>query len=325
MQDGVPPASDSESESRSSDLSVTEVVRPSEAVSRSEPTSLWQKFRAILPWTGSSGSGDSTVREALAELIDESSEADAPINAHERLLLSNILHLQDVKAEDVMVPRADIVSVAVHTDFPDLLKQMVDEGVSRVPVYRETLDDALGLIHIKDAVRHIVNKDPVTIKSMLRPILFVAPSMRVTDLLLEMRVKRTHMALVVDEYGGIDGLITIEDLVEEIVGEIEDEHDMDPEPELVFRSDTVLEADARVQLEDFEKAVGPILRDEERDDIDTLGGLVFLLAGHIPGRGELIPHASGIEFQIVDADPRRIKRIRVRNIPRRVYDQDYEV
>ncbi len=133
------------------------------------------------------------------------------------------------------------------------------------------------------------------------------------------------MALVVDEYGGIDGLITIEDLVEEIVGEIEDEHDMDPEPELVFRSDTVLEADARVQLEDFEAAVGPILRDEERDDIDTLGGLVFLLAGHIPGRGELIPHASGIEFQIIDADPRRIKRIRVRNIPRHICEQDYEV
>jgi len=258
---------------------------------------------------------DTTVREALAELIDEAQESDTPIDAHERLLLSNIFHLQDVQAQDVMMPRADIVSVALDTSFPDLLRIMVDEGVSRMPVYRETLDDAMGLIHLKDAVQHLVDETPASLSQLIRPILYVAPTMRVMDLLLEMRVKRTHMALVVDEYGGVDGLVTIEDLVEEIVGEIEDEHDIEADPEMIFKSPAVLEADARVLLDDFEAAVGNILSDAEREDIDTVGGLVFLLAGHIPAKGELVPHSSGIEFQIMDADPRRIKRVRVRNLP----------
>ncbi len=275
--------------------------------------SWWQGFKERLPWISASG-GEPTVREALAELIEESGESDAPIDAHERLLLGNILHLRDVKAEDVMMPRADIVAVSLESSLPDLVRLMVEEGVSRMPVYRETLDDALGLIHIKDAVRHLVAEEGVALSKMLRPILFVAPSMRVMDLLLDMRVKRTHMALVIDEYGGVDGLVTIEDLVEQIVGEIEDEHDDEAEPELVFCSDTVLEADARVSVEDFERAVGSILSPAEREDADTLGGLVFSLAGHIPARGELVPHGSGIEFQIVDADPRRIKRLRVRNL-----------
>ena len=275
--------------------------------------SWWQGFKERLPWISASG-GEPTVREALAELIEESGESDAPIDAHERLLLGNILHLRDVKAEDVMMQRADIVAVSLESPLPDLVRLMVEEGVSRMPVYRETLDDALGLIHIKDAVRHLVAEEGVALSKMLRPILFVAPSMRVMDLLLEMRVKRTHMALVIDEYGGVDGLVTIEDLVEQIVGEIEDEHDDEAEPELVFCSDTVLEADARVSVEDFERTVGSILSPAEREDADTLGGLVFSLAGHIPARGELVPHGSGIEFQIVDADPRRIKWLRVRNL-----------
>ncbi|MBN2753112.1 MAG: HlyC/CorC family transporter [Rhodospirillaceae bacterium] len=296
--------------------SSSSAVSGEEPPSRSERT-WWQAFKDRLPWVSASG-GEPTVREALAELIEESSESDAPIDAHERLLLGNILHLRDVTAEDVMMPRADIVAVPFSIPFDDLVRMMVAEGVSRMPVYRENLDDAVGLIHIKDAVKHLVAAEPDSLSEMLRPILFVAPSMRVMDLLLEMRVKRTHMALVIDEYGGVDGLVTIEDLVEQIVGEIEDEHDDADEPELVFRSDTVLEADARVSLEDFEEAVGPILSEADRDDVDTLGGLVFVLAGHIPARGELVPHASGVEFQIVDADPRRIKRLRVRNLPPRV-------
>jgi CBS domain containing-hemolysin-like protein len=147
-------------------------------------------------------------------------------------------------------------------------------------------------------------------------VLFVSPSVRVLDLLLEMRLKRTHMALVVDEYGGIDGLVTIEDLVEQIVGEIEDEHARDLDPDYVER-DGVIEADARMPLEEFEARVGPLVDDEAREDIDTLGGLVFFLAGRVPSRGELIAHPSGLEFEVVDADPRRIKRLRVRNLPPR--------
>ena len=274
--------------------------------------SWWQSLKENLPW---SSGAEPTMREALAELIEESGEAGAPMDAHERLLLGNILHLRDVTAADVMMPRADIVAVALETALPDLVRQIVAEGVSRMPVYRETLDDAVGLVHIKDAVQHLVSDEDCSLSKMLRPILFVAPSMRVMDLLLEMRVKRTHMALVIDEYGGVDGLVTIEDLVEQIVGEIDDEHDIEADPELIWRSDTVIEADARVSIEDFEHAVGPILTAAERDDADTLGGLVFSLAGHIPARGEIVPHESGIEFQIVDADPRKIKRLRVRNLP----------
>jgi CBS domain containing-hemolysin-like protein len=292
-----------------------ETSPPAEEPPSRNGRSWWQAFKERLPWA--SAGGEPTVREALAELIEESGEPGAPIDAHERLLLGNILHLRDVKAEDVMMPRADIVAAPLDVALSELVRLMVAEGVSRLPVYRETLDDAVGLVLIKDAVRHLVGDDPFVLSKMLRPILFVAPSMRVMDLLLEMRVKRTHMALVIDEYGGVAGLVTIEDLVEQIVGEIEDEHDDEDEPELVFRSDSVLEADARVSIEDFEKAVGPILNAAEREDSDTLGGLVFSLAGHIPARGELVPHSSGVEFQIVDADPRRIKRLRVRNLPPR--------
>ncbi len=273
--------------------------------------SWWQALKGSLPWTTS----EPTVREAIAELIEEGGEPGAPMDAHERLLLTNILRLRDVTAADVMMPRADIVAAAIDTPIAELVQRIVAEGVSRMPVYRETLDDAVGLVHIKDAVRHLAGGPEASLSRILRPILFVAPSMRVLDLLLEMRVKRTHMALVIDEYGGVDGLVTIEDLVEQIVGEIDDEHDIEEDPELAWRADTVLEADARVSIEDFEHAVGPMLTPEERDDADTLGGLVFALAGHIPARGEIVPHSSGIEFQIVDADPRRIKRLRVRNLP----------
>lgn len=273
--------------------------------------SWWQALKGSLPWSAN----EPTVREAIAELIEEGGEPGAPMDAHERLLLTNILRLRDVTAADVMMPRADIVAAAIDTALPELVGRIVAEGVSRMPVYRETLDDAVGLVHIKDAVRHMVAEGESSLGKILRPILFVAPSMRVLDLLLEMRVKRTHMALVIDEYGGVDGLVTIEDLVEQIVGEIDDEHDIEEDPELLWRADTVLEADARVSIEDFEHAVGPLLTPEERDDADTLGGLVFALAGHIPARGEIVPHASGIEFQIVEADPRRIKRLRVRNLP----------
>lgn len=289
----------------------TPAEQPGEDPQPRRERSWWQAFKESLPWSAT----EPTVREAIAELIEEGGEPGEPMDAHERLLLTNILHLRDVTAADVMMPRADIVAAAIDTALPELVRRIVEEGVSRMPVYRETLDDAVGLVHIKDAVRHMVGGGEASLSRILRPILFVAPSMRVLDLLLEMRVKRTHMALVIDEYGGVDGLVTIEDLVEQIVGEIDDEHDIEEDPELVWRADTVLEADARVSIEDFEHVVGPLLTPEERDDVDTLGGLVFAIAGHIPARGELVPHSSGIEFQIVDADPRRIKRLRVRNLP----------
>jgi CBS domain containing-hemolysin-like protein len=257
-----------------------------------------------------------TVRETLEELIEEREEPETPIDEQERRLLGNILHLGNQTTYDVMIPRADIVAVDVKARLDDLIEVIKSNGHSRYPVFRGTLDDAIGLVHIKDVLILMASGKAFTLQRIVRKVLFVAPSMRVLDLLLEMRLKRTHMALVVDEYGGIDGLVTIEDLVEQIVGEIEDEHDHDAEPDFIERPDGVIEADARMLLEEFEARVGRLVDDEDREDIDTLGGLVFFLAGRVPSRGELIQHPNGLEFEVVDADPRRIKRLRVRNVPK---------
>ncbi len=258
------------------------------------------------------------VRETIEELIEERVEStEAPIDAHERRLLTNILRLREVTAQDVMVPRADILAVDLGISREELVSMMNTEGHSRYPVYRGTLDDAVGFVHIKDVLSLMSSDAPFQLSRIIRRILYVSPSIRVLDLLLEMRLKRTHMALVVDEYGGIDGLISIEDLVEQITGEIEDEHDTDADPDFVERAGGVVEADARVPLAEFENRVGTIFSDEERETNDTLGGLVSFLAGRVPTRGELIKHASGVEFEVVDADPRRIKRLRVRNLPKR--------
>ncbi len=269
------------------------------------------------------GNSDSQLRETIEEIIGEIEEAvpeeDAatPIGGHERVLLGNIVALRHMSADDVMVPRADIVSVAVDTGLEELTRIMCGAAHSRLPVYRENLDDALGIVHIKDVLKQSSTDQPFDLAKILRTVLFVAPSMRALDLLLEMRLKRVHMALVVDEFGGIDGLITIEDLVEEIVGEIEDEHDVAEGPKLIPSPDGSLIADARATIEEFEALVGPILSDEEREeDLDTLGGLVSDLADRVPTRGELIVHEpSGVGFEVMEADPRRVKRLRVRNLP----------
>ncbi len=269
------------------------------------------------------GNGDTQLRDTIKEIIGEIEEAipeeDAavPIGDHERVLLGNILALRHLSADDVMVPRADIISVDIETGLDELIRIMSGAAHSRLPVHRENLDDVLGIVHIKDVLKQPSSDLSFDLALLLRTALFVAPSMRALDLLMEMRLKRVHMALVVDEFGGIDGLITIEDLVEEIVGEIEDEHDVTEGPKLVRRADGSLIADARATIEEFEELVGPILSDEEREeDLDTLGGLVSDLADRVPTRGELIVHeSSGVSFEILEADPRRVKRLRVRNLP----------
>jgi CBS domain containing-hemolysin-like protein len=262
---------------------------------------------------GRNGEG---LRETLEELIEEqATDADSSISAHERALIANVLALRTLTAEDVMVPRADIVALEADTGREELLQLMRTQPRSRLPVYRGTLDDALGMVHIKDLIVGLASDKAFKLNSYIRDVLFIAPSMRVNDLLLEMRRQRTHMALVVDEFGGIDGLVTIEDVVEELVGEIEDEHDIAEGPKLSREPDGSMLADARASLEDYEAIVGPVFTAEEREEIDTLGGLVYALAGRIPGRGEVIAHPGGIEFTVLDADPRRIKRLRVRQLP----------
>ncbi len=276
------------------------------------PPKLRRLVRDILRRLRGGRNGRSSARDELDELIEERETAEIPLDEDERTLLVNILSLRDQTVEDVMVPRADIVAVESTASLEEVMEVMNRAGHSRLPVYRDTLDDALGMVHIKDVVTWRGEKQAFKPSKVLRPVLFVAPSMRVMELLLEMRIKRSHMALVVDEYGGVDGLVTIEDLVEEIVGEIQDEHDRALEPTFVRRPDGSIDADARTLVEALEEHFGPVLADDEREEIDTLGGLVFALAGRVPIRGELLSHPSGLEFEVVDADPRRVRRLRVR-------------
>lgn len=287
---------------------------PAPAAAPPDQTSVGETLRGWLRALRGSRSEDS-VREALEELIEEGDIDETPIDADERRMLGNILRLRERTVHDVMVPRVDIVAVEAGASLADVMARMIGEGHSRLPVYRNTLDDVIGMVHIKDVAAWRGADAEFSLGGILRKILFVSPSMRVMELLLDMRTKRSHMALVVDEFGGIDGLVTIEDLVEEIVGEIEDEHDRTDGPMLIRRPDGTLDADARASVEELEAITGPLLSDEEREDIDTLGGLVFSEAGRVPVRGELIRHPSGIEFEVLDADPRRIKRLRIRGLP----------
>ena len=252
-----------------------------------------------------------SVRDTLEEILEEREEQEQPINADERLLLANILELRHRTVHDVMVPRADVVGIDEDTSLDDVIQIITREGHSRLPVFEDTLDDTIGFIHAKDVLAWRGMQADFTPAKIIRKVLFVSPSMQVLELLLEMRVVRAHMALVVDEYGGVDGLVTIEDLVEEIVGEIEDEHDNSPELKLTKVLDGEYIADARVTVETLEEELGPILDEEEREDLDTLGGLVFSLTGRVPVRGELVRHPSGLEFEILDADPRRIRKLRL--------------
>lgn len=264
-----------------------------------------------------------SVRDRMEELIEETQadlgESDGPhrradeLDVHERALLSNVLKLRGVTAADVMVPRADIMAMPEEFTLEQAVRLIQRDGHSRYPVYRGQLDDIVGMVHIKDVFASVGRDAPFDLKAILRKPLFVVPSVPVLDLLLQMRNARVHMALVVDEYGGIDGLVTIEDLVETIVGDIADEHDEPGPPQMVERQDGTIELDARTRIESFEEKLGPVLTDEERgSDIDTVGGLVFTLAGRVPAKGELVSHSSGLEFRVLDADPRRIRRLRVR-------------
>jgi magnesium and cobalt transporter len=262
---------------------------------------------------------DDPLRETIDEMIDEEAPVDSrpdDLSTHERVLIGNILKVHDRTAADVMVPRVDIVALDVETPFADVVKCMVEQGHSRVPVYRETLDDVIGFIHVKDILPPVAECRETKLVPLLRKVLFVAPSLPIFDLLVQMRQARTHIAMVVDEFGGIDGLVTIEDLIEEIVGEIEDEHDVADAPNLVERADGTLIADARTPIETLEAHQGVrLLAPGGQEEVDTLGGLVSTLAGRVPKRGDVIVHPSGLEFEVLDGDPRRIARLRVRRLP----------
>ncbi|WGR63661.1 CBS domain-containing protein (plasmid) [Paracoccus ferrooxidans] len=228
-----------------------------------------------------------------------------------------MVNLRRMRVDDVAVPKAEIVAAPVTATLPELVEMFREHGFSRIPVFRGTLDSPLGLIHLKDlALKYGFGaKAPVkfALRPMLRPLLYVPPSMPIGVLLQQMQQKRIHMALVIDEYGGVDGLVTIEDLIEQVIGEIEDEHDEIEGGLVIQEQPGQWLIQARAALEDVEAQTGlRLATDEEEDEIDTLGGLIFMLTGRVPVRGEVIPHESGAEFEIIDADPRRVKRVRLR-------------
>ena len=264
---------------------------------------------------------NSTMRESLEEVIGESEREAQELSSQERLMLANLLNFGGLSVSDVMVPRADIIAVEEQTSLSDLIGVFREAQHSRLPIYRETLDDPLGMVHIKDVLA-LVETDSdgqlswpqVPITKLKRELLFVPAAMPALDLLLRMQASRIHLALVIDEYGGTDGLVSIEDLVEQIVGEIGDEHDIEESPDIAMRPDGKYEADARVTLEDFKERTGiDLTRMEYEDDIDTLGGLVAATLGRVPVRGEIVSHA-GLEFEILEADPRHAKRLRIRSL-----------
>jgi CBS domain containing-hemolysin-like protein len=279
--------------------------------------SLIQTFRHWLRELTGQRDGDS-LRETLEELIEEREEGHERLGEEERALLINVLSFGELRVADVMVPRADIIAAERGVPLEELIRIMREAGHTRIPIFRETLDDVVGMVHIKDLLVYWGDGRPFDIDDILRPVLSVPPSMPVRDLLLEMRAARIHMAVVVDEFGGTDGLATIEDLVEEIVGEIQDEHDKIRPARIVESADGTFEADARVPIEAAGERLGVSLLPEEREgEVDTLGGLVVSLAGRVPARGELIVHPAGLTFEVLEADARRVKRLKIGNLPPR--------
>jgi CBS domain containing-hemolysin-like protein len=301
-----------------------------------------------------------SLREMLETGLKEASDAEAPFSPEEREMIQRLLRFGGLRVEDIMVPRADIISLDESEPLSEMLRTFSEAGVSRIPLFNETLDDPRGMIHIKDLFHWLVKESagelldvqpghaeaahagtehgdpkpdpkadpkaaiesldlkridlsrPISSTKIRRPVLYVPPSMPATNLLIRMQSTRIHMALVVDEYGGTDGLVTIEDLVEQIVGDIEDEHDVTEAANIFVEPKLGLVASARTPIKELETHLGlKLLKPEEEEDIDTLGGLMFALLGRVPARGELVRHPSGVELEVLDADARRLKKVRI--------------
>ena len=255
------------------------------------------------------------LKNVIEDLIDENKSSSEKIDDGTKNIFKNVINLSDKCIEDVMIPRADIDAVSSDIKIDKLITFINKTKHSRIPVFQDNLDKIIGMIHIRDLFEKVNNKkkkENLSLsKTITRKILFSSPSMKILDLLLKMRSEQIHMSIVVDEFGGTNGLVTIEDLVEEIVGEIKDEHDFEEIEEIKKISKKTYDVSARLPVEDLEKKIGGYFSDEEKEDIDTVGGLVFNLLGKIPSRGEVINHKSGLEFTIRDADTRKIKRILV--------------
>tara|TARA_B100000989_G_scaffold297860_1_gene285013 strand:+ start:592 stop:1458 length:867 start_codon:yes stop_codon:yes gene_type:complete len=254
---------------------------------------------------------DQELEQFVAKRIN-ADDSNGKALSHENELLKNLAGLRGITASDVMVPRVDIVSVAMSDNFDEIVKQLIKTNHSRVPVRNENLDDIVGIIHIKDVLANLFLKEKQEIKTLLKKPIFVSPSISLLDLLYEMRVKRRHLALVVDEYGGIDGLVTIEDLVEELVGEIEDEHDLSSECRLEKLKDGSIIVEARITVNLLEGLLSSIKKEDLNDEIETLGGFIISITGRVPVKGEVIRYSpSGLKFEILEADPRKVILVKI--------------
>ena len=285
---------------------------------------IWRGLRALL----FGEEGDETLRARLEEVIDEHEgepgpDAKGDLTPLERQMVRNLLHFGERDAGDVGVPRADMIAVEEGISFDELVKTFAEAGHSRLPVYRGALDTIIGMVHVKDVFAILATgaPPPATIARLIREPLYVPQSRGALDLLADMRQRRVHLAVVLDEYSGTEGLVTIEDLIEEIVGDIEDEHDEAPTALIIPIEGGGWEADARAELEDVAETVDPRLAETE-DDIDTIGGLAATLAGHVPQAGERVRHESGWTLEVVEADPRRVARLRLHPPEKQTQDED---
>jgi CBS domain containing-hemolysin-like protein len=298
---------------------------------REPSSSLFDRLRGLFGITAPS------VRDDIEDAIDESAGAD--FTPQERAILKNVLALHDVRVAEIMAPRADVISVHVEAPLREVLSLFRTAGHSRLPVYGETLDDPRGMVHIRDFLDFLAADPrfglggevggegrpdpaaldtPLSAANILRPVLYAPPSMPALDLLLRMQTSRTHMALVIDEYGGTDGLVSIEDVVESIVGDIEDEHDEAETPTIHPAGDGVYVVEARAPLDEVSTALGfDFVKLPDADEVDTIGGLLTATAGRVPSRGEILKGPGPFEFEVLDADPRRLKRLRIRSIKAR--------
>ena len=257
---------------------------------------------------------NNNLKQSIETVLDNDLKDTEGISKHERLMLLNILKIDGIRSSDIMIPRADIGAVELNDSFEKVLEVFIKEAHSRVPIYEKNLDNIIGMIHIKDLVNYQNQKKTETnfLQNLKREILEIPPSMPVLDLLLKMQLTRLHMGIVIDEYGCTDGLVTIEDVIEEITGEIEDEHDEKNLPMLIKSSLNTFEASARIEIDELQKVTNvEFLNSYDNDDVDTLGGLIFSITGRVPQRGEIIKHTSGTTFEIKDADPMKIKSVKV--------------
>lgn len=254
-----------------------------------------------------------SLKEAVdAYLEDATFEEDTRISDQEKLLISNVVGLRDLKVTDVMIPRADIIAIDVKITEEGMLSLLTEKQHSRFPVYEDNLDNVLGTIHIKDIVSAFARGEKIEVRELIREVPFASPAMPILDLMVMMQHQRRHMILVIDEYGGIDGLVTIGDVIENVIGEIQDEYDFIQKTNIIDLGDGVYIADARYDINELENLVGKKLYDEEEEDLDTVGGLIASIAGRLPARGEVFKEESlGMSFEVLDADPRRLKRVRI--------------